>query len=183
MTQPTLHSERLILRPFTVDDAPSVQQLAGDRAIADTTVNVPHPYEDGMAEAWIRSHEADHEAGNSARFALVSRASTALIGAMGLEIDDRNRQAELGYWIAVPFWNQGYATEAAREVVRFGFETLGLNRIGAAHFTRNPASGRVMQKLGMSHEGTTRQGAQRWDTFEDLERYGLLHSDWLERQS
>ncbi len=158
-----------------------MQLLAGERAIADTTINIPHPYEDGMAESWIADHGSQFAEGRNAVFAIVDRASTELIGAIGLEVDRRNRKAELGYWIAVPYWNNGYATEAASEVVRFGFEELDLNRIGARHFSRNPASGRVMRKVGMTREGMIRQGAQRWDVYEDLETYGLLRSEWLDR--
>ena len=61
--RPTLHTQRLILRPFEIADARDVQRLAGDRAIADTTLNIPHPYEDGMAEQWIATHQPQFEAG------------------------------------------------------------------------------------------------------------------------
>ena len=181
MAQPTLISQRLVLRPFEIRDAAAVQKLAGDRAIADTTVNIPHPYEDGMAENWIANHRTQFEDGTNAVFAITKKTSTELIGAIGLEVDGPSRKAELGYWIGVPYWNKGYASEAAAELVRFGFEELDLNRIGAGHFSRNPASGRVMQKIGMTHEGRVRQGAKRWGAFEDLEMYGLLHSEWLSR--
>jgi RimJ/RimL family protein N-acetyltransferase len=181
VSQPTLISKRLVLRPFETRDAKAVQELAGDRAIADTTVNIPHPYEDGMAESWIANHRTQFDEGINAVFAITEKTSAVLIGAIGLEVDGQNRKAELGYWIGVPYWNNGFASEAAAEVVRFGFEELDLNRIGAGHFFRNPASGRVMQKIGMTYEGRFRQGAKRWDTFEDLEMYGLLRSEWLTR--
>ena len=97
-----------------------------------------------------------------------------MIGAVGLRIEREDQRAELGYWIGRPYWNQGYCTEAARAVLDFGFEQLGLNRIYASHFTRNPASGRVMQKLGMTHEGRLRQHVRKWDAFEDVEVYAVL---------
>lgn len=65
-----------------------------------------------------------------------------------------------------------------RELVRFGFEQLGLNRIYGQHMSRNPASGRVMQKVGLKHEGRLRQHLRRWDKFEDIECWGLLKSEW-----
>ena len=87
--------------------------------------------------------------------------------------------AEMGYWIGKPYWNRGYGTEAAGGVLRYAFEQLGLNRVYAAHFRRNPASGRIMQKIGMTYEGCLRQHIKKWDTFEDMEYYGILRSEYL----
>lgn len=179
--QPVLETNRLVLRLFTLADAPRVQHLLRDREIASTTMNIPFPYEDGMAEAWISSSRERYEQGEVVNFALVLRADGKLIGAMGLRIDQEHGRAELGYWIGKNYWNQGYATEAAQAVVQYGFETGGLNRIHASHLTRNPASGRVMQKIGMQHEGRLRQHVRKWEVFEDLEIYGLLKSDYEAR--
>jgi ribosomal-protein-alanine N-acetyltransferase len=177
--RPTLETTRLILRPFTVADAPDVQRLAGDREIASTTLNVPHPYEDGMAEQWIGTHQAKYERGELVNFAIVRRADNALIGAIGLQINQQHTHAELGYWIGKPYWNAGYCTEAAQAVVGYGFEVLGLHRIHASYLTRNPASGRVMQKLGMLNEGCLRQHVNKWEVFEDLAIYGILKSEYV----
>lgn len=176
--RPTLETGRLILRPFALTDAPAVKRLAGDREMASTTLNIPHPYEDGMAEKWISAHQQQFEKGELVNFAVTLRPDGSLIGAMGLRITPAHFHAELGYWIGKPYWNHGYATEAAKVVVRYGFEVAGLNRIHAHHFTRNPASGRVMQKIGMKHEGRMRQFVKKWDAFEDLEMYAILRSDW-----
>ena len=176
--QPTLETPRLLLRPFRTADADDVQRLAGDRAVADTTLNIPHPYEDGLAEKWISNHRDWFEPGQQAVFAIVLRPEATLIGAVGLQITRDDQRGELGYWVGKPYWNQGYTTEAARALLDFGFEQLGLNRIHAWHFARNPASGRVMQKLGMTHEGCLRQHVRKWDAFEDLELYGILKSQW-----
>ncbi|UCD57839.1 MAG: GNAT family N-acetyltransferase [Candidatus Hydrogenedentota bacterium] len=178
--RPTLHTARLVLRPFELADAKDVQRLAGDKAIADTTLNIPHPYEDGMAEAWIFTQQPKFEAGELVNFAIDLRGEGALIGSIGLTIRARFERAELGYWIGKSYWNCGYCTEAARAVVRYGFEMLNLNRIWAAHMTRNPASGKVLQKLGMVHEGVARQHTKKWDVFEDLEFYAMIKSDWQE---
>lgn len=175
---PTIDTERLELRPFTLGDAPKVQRLAGDRDIASTTCNIPHPYEDGMAEEWIGTNRERFDRGELVNFAIVHRQEGSLLGAVGLTIDKRSERAELGYWIGKPYWNQGYCTEAAQAVLRYGFEVLGLNRIHATHFTRNPASGRVMQRIGMKHEGCLRQDFKKWDQFEDMEAYGILRSEY-----
>jgi RimJ/RimL family protein N-acetyltransferase len=179
--QPTLLGRRLDLRPFSLEDAPAVQALAGAPEIASTTLTVPHPYEDGLAEAWIGTHAPAWASGTLASFAIVDRAARHLIGAIGLMINPEHQRAEMGYWIGVPFWNQGYATDAGGALLEFGFEQLKLNRIFAQHFVRNPASGRVLQKLGMQHEGRLRQHVRRWGEFEDLEQYGILRGEWQSR--
>jgi ribosomal-protein-alanine N-acetyltransferase len=176
--RPTIKTERLVLRPFELADAKDVQRLAGARAIADTTLNIPYPYEDGMAEEWISTHQPKFEAGNLCNFAVVLRNSGELIGAIGLVIVSRFERAELGYWIGKPYWQKGYCTEAGRAVLQYGSTVLKLNRIHASHLTRNPSSGRVMQKIGMVREGRARQHVKRWDRFEDLELYGILREEW-----
>lgn len=167
-----------MLRPFAAADAPAVQRLAGDRRVADTTLNIPHPYHDGMAEEWIAGREGEYARGEGASYAITDRATEALLGAIGLHLHPRFHRAEMGYWIGVPYWNRGYASEAGRAVLRFGFETLDLRRIYAAHFARNPASGRVLQKLGMQREGVWRQHLRRGERFEDAVVYGILRHEW-----
>lgn len=173
-TQPTLTTQRLILRPFVLDDAPDVQRLAGDRAIADTTERIPHPYGDGMAEAWIATHPQQFRERKECTFAVVMKHGQQLIGGVSLSLTMAHARGELGYWIGKPFWGQGYCTEAARAVVDYGFSGLGLHRIQARHLSRNSASGRVMAKLGMLHEGRLRGHTRKWDVFEDVDVYGLI---------
>jgi RimJ/RimL family protein N-acetyltransferase len=175
--RPTIETERLTLRPFALSDAPEVQRLAGSWEVADTTLNIPHPYEDGMAEQWIATHQPSFERGELVNFAIVHRAEGYLVGAVGLTLTSRFDRAEIGYWVGVPYWNRGYCTEAAKAVVAHGFRVLGLNRVMATHLTRNLASGRVMQKIGMTHEGRMRQHVKRWDRYEDLEMYAILRSE------
>ncbi|MFL5638558.1 MAG: GNAT family N-acetyltransferase [Gemmatimonadaceae bacterium] len=176
--QPTLTTERLILRPFVDHDAFDVERLAGMREIADTTLNIPHPYPHGGAAEWIRIQAPAWTDGTSATFAIVGKKTGALVGAMSLMIKREHRRAELGYWIALDCWNRGYATEAAERTIDFGFETLGLHRIEARHFVRNPASGRVMLKLGMQQEGVERDWAIKWNRFETLAVYSILEPEW-----
>jgi ribosomal-protein-alanine N-acetyltransferase len=176
--RPTLFTERLVLRPFTLADAPDVQRLAGAREVAEMTANIPHPYEDGMAEEWISTHQERFERGEALTLAITRRSDGALVGAIGLVMRAQDARAELGYWIGVPYWGQGYCTEAARALVEYAFEHLGLHRIHATHLKRNPASGRVMQKIGMACEGCLREHLQKWGVFEDMVQYGLLASEW-----
>lgn len=174
---PKLETERLILRPFEISDAEEVQRLAGDWSVADTTLNIPHPYADGMAEAWISTHAEAFIAGHGLTLAIAKKSGGALIGAVSLLGISRGHQAELGYWIGRPCWNEGFCTEAGQAVLLYAFGALGLARVHSCHLTRNPASGQVLRKLGMQHEGTRRRHVRKWDTFEDLELYGILRPD------
>jgi ribosomal-protein-alanine N-acetyltransferase len=177
---PTLRTDRLLLRPFTLDDAPEVARLAGDRDIGSTTLNIPHPYPAGEAERWISSHEEIYAAGREIPFAIAT-AEGVLLGGVGLRIERAHHHAELGYWIGKPYWGRGYGTEAAAEALRYGFEILRLHRIHAGHFSRNPTSGRVLLKLGMTHEGHLRQHILKWGVFEDTDEYGILRSEYEAR--
>jgi RimJ/RimL family protein N-acetyltransferase len=175
---PTLLTERLVLSSFTLDDLVDVVKLAGAREIADTTIAIPHPYRREHAEYWISGHASAFEAGAGVDFAIRSSGDGALLGAVGLrEVDPENSQAELGFWIGVPFWGKGYATEAAAAVVQYAFAELGLNRVYAHHMTRNPASRRVLLKIGMREEGRMRQRVRKWGRFEDVVAYAILRSD------
>jgi RimJ/RimL family protein N-acetyltransferase len=134
-----------------------------------------------MAADWITTHEDLRARGVGAVFAVVEREGGALVGSIGLTIESDDARAELGYWLGKPYWGRGYATEAAEALLRYAFEELGLNRVFAMYFSRNPASGRVMQKLGMTYEGRLRAHDRKWGVFEDVEVYGILADEWRVR--
>ena len=98
MDQPTLRTPRLVLRPFRPGDAAAIQRLAGDRTVASTTLNIPHPYPDGLAESWIATHRAAWDAGDRATFAITTL-EDALRGGIALKLTQRHQRGELGYWI------------------------------------------------------------------------------------
>ncbi len=104
--QPPIETARLQLRPFELSDAAEVQRLAGEREIADTTSNIPHPYDDGMAEEWIATHQPELSEGKAVTYAIVRADSGQLVGAIGLTIDPALQEAELGYWVGKPYWSQ-----------------------------------------------------------------------------
>ncbi len=156
--QPTLKTTRLILRPWTVGDAPELVRLAGRREIADTMISIPHPFSREYAKKWIAGHAEAFARGEALHFAIVLAGSGALVGAIELRsINPEHQHAELSCWIGVDQWGEGLATEAGRAVLGYGFERLGLNRIVAFHMVRNPASGHALEKIGMKREGLLRQ--------------------------
>ena len=136
-----------------------------------------------MAEKWINTHKQEFERGRSLDLAIVIQKTVKLCGAIRLHINSNYNNAELGYWLGVPYWGQGYCTEAASRAIAYGFESLNLHRIYASHLTRNPASGRVLQKIGMIHEGCLRQHIKHWEVYEDYAIYGILASEWHERKN
>lgn len=145
-----IESQNLILRPFTLKDANIVQALAGAVAVAETTLTVPHPYEDGMAEGWISKHLPDFERGLGVVYAITSKTTPELFGCISLLKDDASDTvADIGYWIGVPYWGLGLCTEATKAIIKYGFNEMKLDTITAHHMHINPASGKVMQKSGM----------------------------------
>ncbi|MFF2091068.1 GNAT family N-acetyltransferase [Paenibacillus sp. NPDC058174] len=179
---PTLETDRLILRPFELSDASEVQRLAGHIEIAQMTLSIPHPYPDGGAEIWIRSSKNNSREGNGFPFAVVTKDEDKLIGCISLNLSKPHRKAELGYWLGKPYWGQGYSTEAARRVLSFGFQELGLNKIYAIAMVKNPASANVMKKLGMKWEGELKEHILKWDVFEDIVYYGIRKSEYESQQ-
>ncbi len=173
-------TQRLLLRAYTLADASALHHLVSAREVALNTLRIPHPYPQGEAERWIASHDEIRKQGDYP-FAVVLRDSEELVGTVGLHIKEEHDHAEIGYWIGVPYWGRGYATEAAAALLRYGFENFPIHRVWAMHFSRNPASGRVLQKIGMRHEGTLRQHMKKWDQYVDLEYYGLLRSEFTAR--
>jgi RimJ/RimL family protein N-acetyltransferase len=174
---PTLTTARLVLRPFTAADADAVQALLRDREVASTTAMIPHPYPDGAAATWIATHEPRHRAREAAVLAMTLRDEGEVIGAIELRVEAPHRRGELGYWLGRAYWGRGLATEAADALLRWGVRELGLHRVHAAHMTRNPASGAVLRKIGMRHEGTLRGHVPKWGVMEDLEIWGVLDSE------
>jgi RimJ/RimL family protein N-acetyltransferase len=117
----------------------------------------------------------------TADWAITSANSGELLGSIGLTFNAAHDHAEMGYWIALPHWGSGFCTEAARAVLAYAFDHRNLARVCAHHFGSNPASGRVMQKIGMKYEGTSRRHLKKWDRFEDAVWYGILRDEYQAR--
>ncbi len=131
-----------------------------------------------MAGEWISKQQEVFDRDGGVAWAITRKSDGALVGAISLMGLVKGHQAELGYWIGTPYWRNGYCTEAARVVLRHAFGDLALVRVYASHFTRNPASGHVLKKVGMRQEGCRRQHVKKWDKIEDIELYGILKHEW-----
>lgn len=176
---PTLETARLRLRPFSLKDA----DRYGERIFSDPDVmrymNVdgtvpPNPKMHAMG--YIIERNREWRLRGHGAWALVEKATDELIGHTGLFVIERTEVVEVGYALGKAFWGKGYATEAARETLRYGFEVLKLAEIVAVAFPANAASLRVMEKIGMRSLGIT-------DTYYnlDLACYTLTRSEFLSR--
>jgi [ribosomal protein S5]-alanine N-acetyltransferase len=181
--QPTLQTERLVLRPFVAADATRFSELAGKHRIADTTVSIPHPYSPAQALDDIHKYSEEFVYGTGAFFAIALRETPQdLVGGILIKTIDRpHEQGELGYWIDEAYTGRGLVTEAARAMLDYGFNTEGLNRICAYHMVRNNASGNVLARLGMRQEGRLRQMIKKWDVFEDVLVWSILRDEFNEK--
>jgi RimJ/RimL family protein N-acetyltransferase len=176
-----LETERLYLRTPQLDDAPAVQKLVRDERIARTTLNIPHPYPEGAAVEWIkRIHASDDDIHPHLMFL---KESDTLVGSVGMSVSRRHNQAEVGYWVGVPYWGNGYATEGLQSLVDFGFSQLNLHRIFGEYYTTNPASRRVMEKVGMIYEATLRDHVHHQGEYKDVGFCGILKHEWEAAQS
>jgi [ribosomal protein S5]-alanine N-acetyltransferase len=175
---PTFLTERLVLCPFELGDALTVEILVGDVEVARTSL-IPHPYPQGAALQWIQGGHLAEEEGRGYPLAMRLRQDNLLVGCMSLLITLEHQRGTLAYWVGRPYWGHGYATEAARRVVEYGFGELNLHRIAASALHTNRASTRVMEKAGLKYEGTLHEELLHWGAFEDIDYYGLLYRDYL----
>lgn len=172
---PKLITERLILDQIKISDIPLIVKFAGNSNITDNTRTMPHPYYEEDAIAWINLANKGFKEKNNYTFAIRSKSSLEFMGGIGLIMNTENNRAELGYWLAEPFWNKGYTTEAVKAILQFGFETLKLNKIIAMYLTTNEASGKVMVKNGMIKEAELKDhDIKRGTTLADNEYVSLI---------
>lgn len=169
-----LETKRLLLRAFNLADAKAIQQLAGDKDIADNTANIPHPYEDGFAEKWIERVTQEVNNGAKLVYAITFKNDGALIGTISMILHNETNQTEFGYWIGKPFWNKGYCTEAATVFLDYVFNTLKLKRLTACVFKWNKASSNVLNKLGFTCIGECTKYIAKWNKNIDFLDYELV---------
>lgn len=145
---PVFETERLVLRTPRLEDAKAIAALANDRRIAENTRRIPHPYRLDDAEQFIAA-----TAGMKGEMALmITRQDGGLIGGCGLSMLD-GQAPEIGYWLGVPHWGKGYATEAVRALIDYAFTELNHTALQAGARVTNPASRRILEKCGFQWTG------------------------------
>jgi RimJ/RimL family protein N-acetyltransferase len=169
---PVLETKRLALRMPRLEDAKSMVALANDRRIAENTARIPHPYKLADAESFI---SGANRGAADAVFVITLR-SGAVIGACG--VTARDDQAELGYWLGVPYWGKGYATESLHAVIDYAFTDLGHEALSAGARVTNPASRRVLEKCGFQWTGVGLYRIRAINSSAPIDRFRLERGIW-----
>ncbi len=173
---PVLETERLTLRAPRYGDVKAIAALANERRIAENTARLPHPYAADDAEQFIGSVNRQH---GEATFVIVLGGS--LIGACG--VDPGQGKPEIGYWLGVPYWGRGYATEAARAVIDYAFGDLGHEALAAGARVSNPASRRILEKCGFQWTGVGLYRIRAINSSAPLDRFRLDRGLWASLKS
>lgn len=175
-----IRSKRLMLRPVERRDGARIIEALGDYDIARNLATAPHPYTAKSFEEFLARQPAP---GNPARpYVAVARDVIGMVGLSKALSDENGTVATIGYWIAKPHWGRGFATEAAGALVDHAFSAWGFTALKSGHFKDNPASGRVLAKLGFRYAGeNTRHSLARGEEVAHIDVL-LTRRDWEARK-
>ncbi|MFS0672738.1 GNAT family N-acetyltransferase [Ornithinibacillus sp. 179-J 7C1 HS] len=168
-------TDRLLLRFFQKSDAEVVARLCNNYNIYKNTMYLPYPYSKEHALIWMERHIENFNANKAYEFAITNKETGEVFGAIALSNNQSFNHGEIAYWIGEEYWGHGFATEAAEAVINFAFKEKNYHKIFARYFTTNPASGRVMEKLGMTKEGILKEHVIKDGQYMDLVYYGIIN--------
>ncbi|WP_078380652.1 GNAT family N-acetyltransferase [Sutcliffiella halmapala] len=168
-------TERLVLRLFQTTDAAAVAKLCNNYNLYKNTLYLAYPYSLNDALSWMEHHYDNFIADKNYELAITDKESGELFGAIVLSNNKHFNHGEIAYWIGESYWGKGYATEAAEAIIQFAFEEKKLHKVFARYFPTNPASGKVMEKLGMKKEGILKEHVIKDRKYLDLVLYGIIN--------
>ena len=179
MKKTLFETERLWIRPYCKADADAVWHVLRRPEIYDTTAYIQWDYPREKVDWWITFVQNAAQNGMGYEFGLFAKADGHYVGNVGvINVHRENYSGAITYFVRPEDWNKGYATEAAREMLRFAFEALQLHRVSGACMSRNPASRRVMEKMGMTFVGTVEDELYKDGEFIDIDHLSLLRKNW-----
>jgi len=158
-----------------MSDADIITEYCKEYQLSRYTQNIPHPYKKKNA-VWFINHCAEEWKAKKAYIYMITH-DGKLVGTIGLNMQNEG-VAEIGYWVGIPHWGKGYATEATKLMIKEGFNKLKLHKIYATHHPKNSASGRVMKKAGMKYEGTLREHIKAKGKYWDLAYWSTLRREY-----
>ena len=178
---PRLETPRLLLRPMVMHDAQDVYDYSRDPEVARYVLWSAHRSV-SESRAYLRYILKQYRDGQPSSWGIVLKSTGRVVGTIGyMAYSEENSTVEIGYSLARALWNQGLMTEALHAVLAFSFERMRIHRVEAQHDAANPASGMVMSKCGMTHEGRLRGRVYNKGRFVDVELYAMVREDWAER--
>lgn len=178
---PVLETERLLLRKLESSDSEDIFDYASVPEVADFLIWNPHTKINDSLD-FIQFAQEQFKTASSLVFGIELKAEKKLIGTIDLRgFNSVHRCGDVGYVISKKYWNRGFVTEAFKELVRFGFTELNLNRIEAHCEHENIGSWKVMEKVGLSYEGTMREKVFFKEKFHSMKMYSILKNDWLNK--
>ena len=173
----TINIDNFYIRPLHKSDADSIVKYINDAQIHRNTTNIPYPYSEKDAKTFLTDSPKHWSAGSAYRFGIVI--NHEVVGCCSLEkINQKDCNAELGYWLGRPFWGQGIMSRVTKAVVAFGFNQLKLHKIIVKHQETNKSSQRIIEKLGFMYEGTERESHLRDGKWCNCRCYSLLESEF-----
>lgn len=172
----SIHTDRLYLRLFEKNDAETVKELCNNINVYKTMLYIPYPYSLNDALVWIENHKKNFDEDRLYEFAITDKESGDVLGAISLSNNQKYKNGEMGYWIGEKYWGNGYGTEAAKAIIEFAFVEKKFHKVFARYFKSNPASGRIMEKVGMEQEGILKDQVIKDGKYEDLVYFGIINS-------
>lgn len=177
-----IETDRLIIRDFTLEDIDKVHLYAKDEKVVRFMEWGPNTYEETEAFVNYAIEEAAKEKRSKYDLAIICKDSNELIGGVALsESDEKNRVAVVGYTLNPKFWGKGYATEASRRMIEYGFEVHKFHRIEATCDVRNRGSARVLEKSGLKLEGVIREHILLRDGWRNSNLYSILNHEYTKQ--
>jgi ribosomal-protein-alanine N-acetyltransferase len=175
---PTLYTKSLILRKITLEDAQDVFEYAKDLEVTRFVTWEPHKSIDDSIN-FLKLVIKKYENNEPSDWGIIYKENSKLIGTCGyVSLDKANYSAEIGYALSREYWGKGLMTEVVKEVIKFGFEKMNLNRIYARCFVKNIGSQKVLEKVGMKFEGILREQVLIKGTFRDMKIYSILRKEY-----
>lgn len=177
---PMLTSARLVLRPFEDHDLDAFRRVHGTREVADGVLTVPHPFTHEAAVERFNKIRDSESKGQMVAWGIEERDRRWMIGVIGIHVTPQHGRGVLGYVLEPPFWGRGYMTEALARAADFVFTeaTPPLNKLSADFFPENPASGRVLAKLGFRRATLQPQEVMKHGVYRDVVRMDVLREEW-----
>jgi RimJ/RimL family protein N-acetyltransferase len=170
---------RIALRSFRRGDIPYIHKYLDDRRVSRYLPSIPHPYTEADARAWVNTAQRLARLDTGYHFAIEHGQDSHLIGSIGLKtVNLTHRNAEVGYWLARPYWRTGCSIEALRMILRFVFTELKLHRVYAVVLSSNVASVALLEKVGSVRESVMRESLRISRRWQDVYAYGILDREF-----